>query len=164
MRTVVRVVRFGKRRPVNVSKAHRVYELLRNEVRGLDREHLWRLDLDPHDRLIGREKVAVGSVSKVIAEPREIFKGAILNGASRIILAHNHPSQHVLPSEADKAVTARVVLAGALLGIGLYDHIVLCDCNYFSYRESGQLNTIAKELLPEEAVDALVFKSAMRHE
>lgn len=161
MRTFLKIVRFGKQRRRKMATGRRVYELLRREARGLDREYLWRLDLDPHDGLIAYERVAIGSVSKVIAEPREIFKGAILNGASSIVLVHNHPSQHVRPSEADRTVTARVMLAGALLGIGLRDHLVICDSNFFSYRESGQLNTVAKDMLPGE-IAQLVFMGARR--
>ena len=158
MRTTVKVVRAGRRSRVKITTASAVHRLLRKEIVGLDREHLWRIDLDSHDRLIAWELVAIGSVSRVIAEPREIFKGAILNGASRIVLVHNHPSQRVQPTEGDDGVTARVLIAGALLGVGLRDHVVVTDRHSYSYRQSGKLDEIAKDVL--SPIEGLEFEDA----
>lgn len=72
--------------------------------------------------------------------PREVIKSAILSNASGIILLHNHPSRDCQPSEADIAVTKRLMDAGELLGISVLDHIVIGEQkNYYSFVENNML-------------------------
>jgi DNA repair protein RadC len=72
-----------------------------------------------------------------VAHPREIFKAAVRYSAARIILAHNHPSGSVEPSEADFGFTRRVVDSGEMIGIEVIDHIIVGENEYLSLREEG---------------------------
>ena len=72
----------------------------------------------------------------------EVFKGALLANAHAIILAHNHPSGNTEPSSADKMVTEKLTSCGNLLEIQILDHVVIgSKGEYFSFRESGNLNS-----------------------
>ena len=93
--------------------------------------------LDARNRPIGCNTVSVGSLSASIVHPREVFKFAILANASSIILAHNHPSGDVSPSQDDKELTRRIVEAGTLMGIDVLDHLIVGNGDFLSMKERG---------------------------
>lgn len=135
----VMIVREGRPTAAEVSSPQAVFAFMKRKCRKLDREHFWRIDVDARSRVLGYEVVSVGTISASLVHPREVFKGAILNNAAAIIIAHNHPSQETTPSPEDKEVTRRLQRAGELLGIPLLDHMVLADSNFFSFKERGVL-------------------------
>ncbi|NOG53108.1 MAG: JAB domain-containing protein [Planctomycetes bacterium] len=92
-----------------------------------DREHLVRLDLDNANRLIGEETVAIGTANMALMSPREIFMGALLNGAVRIIILHNHPGGNPEPSREDVEVWKRLKDAGEILHVPLLDFMIIGD-------------------------------------
>lgn len=139
MMTSLRIVRSGTRPKTRILSPQDAYRVLRPLARGLDREHFWRLDLDSRDWLLGCELVSVGSLDASIVHPREVFKGALLNNACRVMVAHNHPSQDPRPSRQDRKVTSQLILAGCLLDIELVDHLILSDKGLFSFKEAGAL-------------------------
>lgn len=139
MITCLRVVRSGSHPRRFIRTAEDAYQVLRPLARGLDREHFWRLDLDSRRRLIGCELVSVGSLDASIVHPREVFKGALLNNAHSVIVGHNHPSQDLRPSRADRQSTRQLLLVGCLLQVELVDHLIVGDAGYFSFKKAGQL-------------------------
>jgi DNA repair protein RadC len=138
MLTSLRLVRQGRLTRRRILTAGDAYRVLRPLARGLDREHFWRLDLDSRGWLLGCEVVSVGSLDATIVHPREVFKGALLSNASRIMVAHNHPSQDSRPSSEDCLTTERLGLAGRLLGVDLVDHLILTDGGFFSFKSCGR--------------------------
>ena len=90
-----------------------------------DRERLIRLDLDNQNRVIGEEVVSIGIAEGAMVSPREIFRGAILNGASRIIIVHNHPSGDPEPSGDDFEVKETLTEAGKLLAVPVVDFVII---------------------------------------
>lgn len=90
--------------------------------------------------LIKAQDVSVGNLNSSDASPREIFYDAIRKCAYGIILVHNHPSGDPLPSESDKAATSRVCNAGKLLNIRVFDHIIVAERGYFSFKEKNMIN------------------------
>lgn len=93
-----------------------------------DKEHMISLLLTPKGRVIGWNHIAMGSMLKVYAQPREIFLPALTTpGCSAVILVHNHPSGDATPSAEDLENTADMMKAANLLGIYFADHIVLGD-------------------------------------
>ena len=96
--------------------------------------------LDARHKVIGLNTVSIGTVSASLVHPREVFKPAILANASAVILAHNHPSGELDPSEHDLELTRRLIEAGKLLGIELMDHLILCDEGHLSLRGSGKVS------------------------
>jgi DNA repair protein RadC len=83
--------------------------------------------------------VAMGTMHALVVEPREIFRNAILHGASSIILVHNHPSNYVTPSTTDIDTTKTMVQAGKLLRIEVIDHLIVGCNGYYSFADEGEL-------------------------
>lgn len=95
------------------------------EIRTAKKEHFVALYLNARNQLIYKEVISIGTLNASLVHPREVFKPAIDNLAAGIIVAHNHPSGDIEPSEADLALTRRLVDAGVLLGIEVRDHLVV---------------------------------------
>lgn len=87
----------------------------------------------------GYFEVHRGTINTSLVHPREVFKRALLNNASDIIVAHNHPSGDPNPSKEDIQITKRLKEAGNLLGINLLDHIIVGEDKYISFKEKGVL-------------------------
>ena len=103
-----------------------------------DREYLLVLSMDNAGKLTAIEVVSIGTVNAALAEPREIFKHAILANATGIVMVHNHTSGRCVPSSEDMEMTKRIEKAGNILGIPLMDHIIVGD-GYFSFQTEGLL-------------------------
>ena len=121
-----------------------VYQLMAHRMSALRREMLQVLLLNTRHRLMRIETVSLGSVNESIADPREIFREAIVHGAYAIILVHNHPSGDPSPSEMDRTMTKRMAQVAELLRIRLLDHIIIGQPApgqqpYFSFKEAGLL-------------------------
>lgn len=117
-----------------------VYEFA-EEVLGMTsqaEERFYMLAVNAKSKIIGIFKISHGTVSASLAGPREVFMRALLIGATRIIIVHNHPSQDVTPSREDILVTSRFKEAGNLVGVPLADHIIV-GSGYYSFREEGLL-------------------------
>jgi len=95
--------------------------------------------LDTRHRVIRARLVSVGTLDASHADPRAVYREALIGGAAAIVLFHNHPSGDPTPSKDDVALTARLVAAGALMGIDVVDHVILADNRYRSFKEDGYL-------------------------
>ncbi|MBM3237420.1 hypothetical protein FJZ31_14110 [Candidatus Poribacteria bacterium] len=136
----IEVVRKGKpTQKVAIESAEDVVAFVGGELRLKDREHLLSIHLNVRMQVIGVETVSIGSVDTTIVHPREVFKGAILNGAYSIVLVHNHPSDIPEPSNADVQVTQELIAAGRLLRLPVQGHIIIGGENYLSMAEKGIL-------------------------
>jgi len=137
-------IEFGRRmarispasRPV-VNTPKEAAELLLNEMGYLDREMVKVLNLNTANRVIAVDTVSIGGLASAPVHPREVYKNPLKRGAAAIIMLHNHPSGQLTPSEHDVEITRRLVKVGKLLGIQLYDHIILAGNEYLSMQEAG---------------------------
>ena len=102
-----------------------------------DRERLIRLDLDNGSRVVGEETVSIGTASASLVSPREVFKGALLNGATRIMILHNHPSGDPMPSSEDKVVEEKLREAGELLAIPMVDFLIIGEKGWYWSSKHG---------------------------
>ncbi len=107
------------------------------EFRDRPKEHFIALYLNTRHHLLQREVVAIGGLNISGLQPREVFAPALAVGAAAVIVAHNHPSGDVRPSEEDLQVTRQLQAAGRLLGIELLDHLVLSARRYLSLRQEN---------------------------
>ncbi len=96
--------------------------------------------LDTRNRLIRDVVVATGTVNACFIHPREVYRAAITESACAVILAHNHPSGELNPSEEDLNLTKRVIEAGGVIGIRVLDHIIVGQGGYFSFLDAGLLS------------------------
>jgi DNA repair protein RadC len=108
-------------------------------MRDLRKEVFKVLLLNRANRLIKEVFISEGTLDASIVHPRDVFKEALLEPAAGIILIHNHPSGNPSPSEEDLRITKQLVEAGRLLGIKVYDHIILAGENYRSLADDGLL-------------------------
>lgn len=106
---------------------------------GADREHCLLVGLDVRHRLLEIATVSIGSVAHTFMGPREIYRDALLIGASAVFLAHNHPSGDATPSADDRRITRRLAQAGAAVGVELLDHLVIGDPDWVSLARTGVL-------------------------
>lgn len=107
------------------------------DIAAAPREHLVGLYLDAHARLIARETLAVGSLNVARATPRDVLEPALRLLAAGFVMAHNHPSGVAEPSEDDVLFTRSVGRAGVLLGVPLWDHVVVARGGHVSLRARG---------------------------
>jgi len=84
--------------------------------------------------------VTIGLVNRTIVHPREVFSDPLIDRSSAIIVAHNHPSGRLQPSEEDEEITRRLKATADLLGISLLDHLIFSETEYFSFSQEGRLN------------------------
>ncbi|SRR6266702_1611815 len=108
-------------------------------IRNKKQEYFICLSLDSRRHLITRRVVTIGLLDIVLAHPREVFAGPLRDRAATVIIAHNHPSGSVIPSEQDISTTQQLAAAGQILGIPLRDHIIVSRGEHFSFVEERLL-------------------------
>ena len=102
-----------------------------------DKEHFWSIGLDTKMVVKYVEVVTIGTLDASLVHPREVFRFAIMQGVSSLIIGHNHPSGDILPSSQDRAVTRSLANAGIVLGVPLHDHLIIgMNGKRFSFAES----------------------------
>jgi len=124
---------------MEIDRPEAISRWLQKTIGNSDKENFMVLFLDAGNRVRGHEILFTGSVDSVQIDMRVIFNAALKNHASRIIIAHNHPSQRVNPSQADLELTASIANAGKLLNIPLIDHVIVSFSGAFSFRENRLL-------------------------
>jgi len=124
-----------------------VYEYLLYELKGEKREVFLTIYLAADNKVISLERLFEGTITESAVYPREVFGKAYNLKASKIILAHNHPSGNLTPSEEDKRLTKLFLLAGKLLHVRVLDHLIISETGYFSFAEEGVLEELEKEVL-----------------
>lgn len=105
--------------------------LLKDELK----EKFLLINLNTANKIINYNVISVGNLNSSVVHPREVFKSAIENTAASVILMHNHPSGNCTPSEEDKKLTKKMVEAGKLLDIPVFDHIIIAGNSYTSFVE-----------------------------
>ena len=115
-------------------------EILRLAFENIEyRESFYILLLNRANQVLGYNMISLGGISGTITDIRMIFQVALKSSSSAIILAHNHPSGNLNPSEADKKITQKVKDAGILLDISVLDHVILSQDSYFSFADENLL-------------------------
>ncbi|MCP4521816.1 MAG: DNA repair protein RadC [Cytophagales bacterium] len=113
------------------------YEVLSPYLMDLQHEEFWILCLNRANKVMKVHCISSGGVSGTVADPKLIFKIALEQTASGLILAHNHPSGNLQASQADINLTQKVKEAGKVLEIPILDHLILTNDDYFSFADNG---------------------------
>ncbi len=111
--------------------AEELIPILRDE----NKEQFIVICLNKSNKIIRREVISVGSLDASVVHPREIFKVAVENNAASIILVHNHPSGNPEPSNEDISITKKLVEAGKMMDIPVFDHLIIAGNTYTSFVE-----------------------------
>lgn len=131
------VVEERLRRGAAMTSPQEVKDFLRTKLAGLEREVFAVLYLDCRHRLIEYVELFQGTIDGAEVHPREVVRGALLRNAAAVIVGHNHPSGNPEPSAPDRAVTARLKQALALVDVRLLDHIVIGGHSTLGMAERG---------------------------
>ncbi|PKL18011.1 MAG: hypothetical protein CVV49_08025 [Spirochaetae bacterium HGW-Spirochaetae-5] len=123
----------------HISSPNAVWNLLLPEIACLQKEEFRVLVVNNKNMLLKKIIVSVGTITEAIVHPREVFRDAIKEAGSGIIVTHNHPSGNASPSKQDIDTTKRLVEAGKIVGIPLLDHIILTNASYYSMKENGYI-------------------------
>lgn len=126
-----------KREKIITSKD--AFEIMKASLLDLPHEEFWLLILNRANIMIKKELISRGGVSGTIVDTKIIFKSAIINFASSIIICHNHPSGNLKPSEADLKITKNIKEAGKIMEIPLLDHLIIADNGFYSFADEGVL-------------------------
>jgi DNA repair protein RadC len=124
--------------------SNEVRDYLLHSMRGLKKEVLTVIYLDSSHAILNTETVAEGTINVNTVYPRELVKKALLENASALIIAHNHPSGSLDPSPQDLQLTRTLSLLGRLMQIQLLDHIIIGDGS-FSFADNGLMNEISQQ-------------------
>ncbi len=122
-----------------ITSSKDIYHLLSPYFADLLHEELWVLMLSRANKVSNKVLISKGGQSGTIADPKIIFKSALENNAANIILAHNHPSGNLKPSQADLELTKKLKAAGQLLDVVVLDHLIFADKAFFSFADEGLL-------------------------
>lgn len=143
---VVSALEIGRRRNqsapverVKITGSKTAYDLIRPDLIDQPIEQFWVLMLARNNTVLHKRCVSTGGVSGTVADPKIIFKKALEDLASGVILIHNHPSGNLKPSQADIKLTNKLSEAGKLLEIPVIDHIIFTEHGYYSFADEGML-------------------------
>lgn len=128
-----------KAKKTQVTCSKDIYNLLSRYFSDLNHEEFWILLLNRANNVLSQHLISKGGQGGTIADPKIIFKSALENNAASIILAHNHPSGNLKPSQADINLTKKLREAGSFLDIPVLDHLIFTDTSYFSFADEGIL-------------------------
>ncbi|WP_187263082.1 RadC family protein [Pontibacter beigongshangensis] len=116
-----------------------IYNYIKPQLLDLPHEEFWIILLNRANIVMRKEAISTGGVAGTVADPKIIFKKALEQLASSVILVHNHPSGNLKPSAADIALTKKMKEAGTLLDLPILDHIIFTDNDYYSFADEGIL-------------------------
>ena len=115
------------------------FSVIQAQLADLPHEEFWFLHLNRGSRLLKMERLSVGGVSGTSVDVRLVIKSALEHRSSSLILAHNHPSGNLQPSQSDRSITFKIRDAAQLFDIQIADHIIVGHETYFSFADEGIL-------------------------
>lgn len=104
-----------------------------------DKEHFWVFLLQADHTIKALDLVSLGTLNQTLVHPREVFSRAITQRCAGLVLAHNHPSGNLQPSQDDIAITERLVQAGEVFGIEVLDHVITTQQGFMSFKQDELL-------------------------
>jgi len=122
-----------------IYSSFQVADFLKKEIGRLTQEKFVALFLNVKGYVLAYTVISIGTLDQSIAHPRDLFQRALLTNCASIIIAHNHPSGTLTPSESDKVTTERIKKGCAILGFQLLDHLIVSETEFFSFRGAGLL-------------------------
>lgn len=144
--TIIAAMELGRRRrteealeQVKITSSNSVFELLQPLIGELTHEEFWILYLNNANKIIEQFQISKGGITGTLVDVRITLRKALEIGAVSLILAHNHPSGNLKPSEADKQLTNKLKTASESLDIKILDHLIVTEKSYFSFADEGLL-------------------------
>ncbi len=144
--SIVAALELGRRRKdttsiekAKITSSRAAFNVIYPKLADLPHEEFWVILLNRGNKVLRLENISRGGVSGTVADAKLIFKAALDRLACSVILAHNHPSGNLKPSDADVHLTQKLVKAGKTLDIAILDHLIIGDNSYYSFADEGQM-------------------------
>ncbi|TDN93469.1 DNA repair protein RadC [Salegentibacter sp. 24] len=144
--SIVAALELGRRRrreealeKVKITSSASVFELMQPIIGELPHEEFWIIYLNNSNKIIEQLQLSKGGITGTLVDVRITLRKALEVGATSLILAHNHPSGTLKPSEADKQLTQKLKAAAQSLDIKVLDHLIVTEKSYFSFADEGVL-------------------------
>jgi len=142
--SIIAAMELGRRRRseeaienVKISSSNSVFEVLQPIIGELQHEEFWILYLNNANKIIEKYQISKGGITGTLVDVRITLRKALELGAVSLILAHNHPSGNLQPSEADKQLTQKLKTAAESIDIKILDHLIVTEKSYFSFADEG---------------------------
>ena len=144
--TIAAALEIGRRRRgeeaqkiIKISSSKDAFELLQPSMGELPHEEFWIVYLNNSNKVMHSAQLSKGGITGTLVDVRLVMKQALELGAVALILAHNHPSGGLKPSEADKQITQKLKNAADALDIKVLDHLIITQKDYFSFADEKVL-------------------------
>jgi DNA repair protein RadC len=141
---IIAALELGRRRRaedsvelVKITSSKIAFEIMQPIIGELSHEEFWVIFLNNSNKVISKAQLSKGGITGTIVDVRLVYKLALENGATGLILCHNHPSGNSQPSEADKEITKKLKLAGDSLDVKVLDHLIITETKYYSFVDEG---------------------------
>lgn len=144
--TIVAAMELGRRRRAEkalekkkITSSVSVFEMMQPIIGDLDHEEFWVMYLNNSNKVILKDQLSKGGITGTVVDVRLVLKNALECGATALVLAHNHPSGTLQPSEQDKTLTKKLKTASESLDIKVIDHLIVTQKAYFSFADERLL-------------------------
>ena len=144
--SIISALELGRRRKDTLTQSRPqirssqdAYQLMIPDLMDQPTEQFWVIMLNRSNKVISKRAICLGGVSGTVVDPKLIFKIAIEDLASGVILVHNHPSGNLKASQADIRLTEKIKQAGQLLEIPILDHLIFANDGYLSFADQSML-------------------------
>ncbi|MGS0747679.1 RadC family protein [Halpernia sp. GG3] len=124
---------------VKIANSTDAFKVFHPLLADLTAEEFWVIFLNQNNRILGKSQLSTGGINFSLVDLRILFKLALEFSCSAIMIAHNHPSGNLKPSEADNTITKEIAEAGKILKIQLLDHLIITQSTYFSFADENLL-------------------------
>ncbi len=142
--TILAALELGRRRREaeavkrsKITSSKDIFEIFQSNISDIQYEEFWMLCLNKANKILKKICISKGGTSATAVDPKKIFKLALDNNSSYIILCHNHPSGNIQPSNEDIKLTKKLKEAGNSLDLPVLDHIIIGDEKYYSFADQG---------------------------
>ncbi len=144
--SILTALELGKRRQQEASiesskieSSNSVFKMMQPVIGDLQHEEFWVLYLNNANKVLSKDQISKGGITKTLVDIRLLYKRALELSAVAIVICHNHPSGKYHPSISDKQLTKKIKIAGESLDIKLLDHLIITEKSYFSFADNGEI-------------------------
>jgi DNA repair protein RadC len=151
---------------MNSSMVYKVMKqiLLREDEIERDHEHFWIICLAANNKILNIELVSLGAVDETIVKPMQVFRIAILKGAVKVIMIHNHPTGELKPTPQDMDITDRMIQVGLIVNVQVNDHLIISTERFYSFDDHGLMEKLrlSKKWVPRYKEEERIRNEALK--
>lgn len=130
-----------------IKSSNQLAEVLMPLMRDLTREAFKIVLLNKQNQVTNIIDIAQGTIDRVSPSVREILQITLSNHAPAVLVAHNHPSGDVLPSESDKILTRDLIIAASSMELRVFDHLIIGENKYYSFADEGLIEKYEMQMV-----------------